>query len=78
MFFRLLQVSFFFCFQYGSKVAMNIDTQQFYHNIVKFLFQIGRGYRLALYVTAFGAMFATRYGLIEGIISVLPRKTITF
>jgi hypothetical protein len=37
---------------------------------------MGKGYRLALYFTAFGAMFATRYGLVESIISVLPRKMI--
>ncbi|GAA5803644.1 hypothetical protein HPULCUR_009127 [Helicostylum pulchrum] len=43
---------------------------------IKTLFQIGRGYRLALYATAFGAMFATRYGLVEAILAILPRKAL--
>ncbi|KAI8078294.1 TMEM164 family-domain-containing protein [Gilbertella persicaria] len=40
------------------------------------LFRIGRGYRVALYATAFGAMFFTRYALVESIASVISRKTL--
>ncbi|CAO0801570.1 unnamed protein product [Mucor circinelloides] len=43
---------------------------------INMLFKIGKSYRLALYATALGAMFATRYALVEGIISILPRKSI--
>lgn len=44
--------------------------------LVKILFQIGKKYRLALYATALGAMFGTRYGIVEGLVSFLPRKTL--
>ncbi|KAI8980509.1 TMEM164 family-domain-containing protein [Pilobolus umbonatus] len=44
---------------------------------IDILLKIGKGYRVALYATALGAMFTTRYGLVEGILSVIPRKTIT-
>lgn len=43
---------------------------------IKILFQIGKKYRLALYATALGAMFGTRYGIVEGLVSFLPRKTL--
>ncbi|KAI8641238.1 transmembrane protein [Parasitella parasitica] len=43
---------------------------------IDILFKIGKSYRLALYATAFGAMFVTRYALVEGIVSILPRKSI--
>ncbi|KAG1147431.1 hypothetical protein G6F37_007934 [Rhizopus arrhizus] len=43
---------------------------------IKLLFRVGKGYRIALYCTALAAMFATRYALVEGILSILPRKII--
>jgi hypothetical protein len=45
-------------------------------SLVKLLFRVGKGYRIALYCTALAAMFATRYALVEGILSILPRKII--
>ncbi|KAI8339725.1 TMEM164 family-domain-containing protein [Chlamydoabsidia padenii] len=45
---------------------------------IKFLLKLGSKYRLALYGTAMVAMFATRYGLVNGLLSILPRKSLGF
>ncbi|KAI8374704.1 TMEM164 family-domain-containing protein [Radiomyces spectabilis] len=41
---------------------------------IKLLIQLGPFYRITLYGTALVAMFVTRYGLVNGIMAVLPRK----
>ncbi|KAI8369197.1 TMEM164 family-domain-containing protein [Choanephora cucurbitarum] len=43
---------------------------------IGFLLRMGRGYRVALYSIALGAMFGTRYGFVEPMMAVIPRKTI--
>ncbi|KAG1442307.1 hypothetical protein G6F56_011118 [Rhizopus delemar] len=43
---------------------------------IKLLIRVGKGYRIALYCTALAAMFVTRYVLVEGILSILPRRII--
>lgn len=45
--------------------------------LVKLLFRFGQGYRIALYCTAFTAIFVTRYALVESILSIVPRKVLT-
>ncbi|KAF7722479.1 hypothetical protein EC973_003099 [Apophysomyces ossiformis] len=44
---------------------------------IKFLVKLGPMYRMALYGTALVAMFATRYLLVGGVMSVLPRKALS-
>ncbi|CEI91885.1 hypothetical protein RMCBS344292_06162 [Rhizopus microsporus] len=44
---------------------------------IKLLFRFGQGYRIALYCTAFTAIFVTRYALVESILSIVPRKVLT-
>ncbi|KAL0079695.1 TMEM164 family-domain-containing protein [Phycomyces blakesleeanus] len=44
---------------------------------LKVLLKLGPMYRVALYSTAFVAMFATRYLIVDGIMMVLPRKPLT-
>lgn len=43
---------------------------------MKILVKLGPLYRPAMYCTALVAMFATRYLLVGGIMSVLPRKAL--
>ncbi|CAO3634330.1 unnamed protein product [Cunninghamella blakesleeana] len=42
---------------------------------IKFLLKLGSKYRLALYGTALVAMFTTRYGLVNGILKLLPQQS---
>ncbi|KAI8365163.1 TMEM164 family-domain-containing protein [Blakeslea trispora] len=41
---------------------------------IGFLLRMGQGYRVALYSIALGAMFGTRYGIVEPLIRIIPRK----
>lgn len=51
-------------------------TDQLTWYLVKILVKLGPLYRPAMYCTALVAMFATRYLLVGGIMSVLPRKAL--
>lgn len=53
-----------------------IDQLTFGNYLVKILVKLGPLYRPAMYCTALVAMFATRYLLVGGIMSVLPRKAL--
>ncbi|KAI7870999.1 TMEM164 family-domain-containing protein [Spinellus fusiger] len=44
---------------------------------IGFLLKLGPMYRMALYGTAFVAMFATRYLIVDGILMVLPHKAMS-